>query len=158
MCIRDSPVICAGSPAVAGSRGSICIDMRPGYRIAFRRLPENTIYLDMTSEAEKERLLCAKRKDISYVSALNILDTYVRKRYNTNRDVYKRQRPTRLWQVPQMWEPPPISDEQAAGKALLSAIMYSGRGCFVYRAVATAQAGHEQGVNSNGTAALRPSA
>lgn len=79
------PVICAGSPAGAHSRGSICIDMRPGYRIAFRRLPENAIYLDMTSEAEKERLLCAKRKDISYVSALNILDTYVRKRYNTNR-------------------------------------------------------------------------
>ena len=45
------PVICAGSPAVAGSRGSICIDMRPGYRIAFRRLPENTIYLDMTSSS-----------------------------------------------------------------------------------------------------------
>ena len=28
----------------------------------------------------------------------------------------------------------------------------------VYRAAATAQAGHKQGVNSNGTAALRPSA
>lgn len=79
------PVICAGSPADAFSRGSICIDMRPGYRIAFRRLPEKALYLDMTSEAEKERLLRAKRKDISYVSALNILDTYVRKRYNTNR-------------------------------------------------------------------------
>lgn len=60
--IRDSRSSVQGSPAVAGSRGSICIDMRPGYRIAFRRLPENTIYLDMTSEAEKERLLCAKRK------------------------------------------------------------------------------------------------
>lgn len=79
------PVICAGSPAGAGFRGSMCIDMRPGYRIPFRCLPENAVYLDMTSEKEKERLLCAKRKDISYVSALNILDTYVRKRYNTNR-------------------------------------------------------------------------
>lgn len=79
------PVICAGSPAGAVFRGSICIDMRPGYRIPFRRLPQKALYLDMTSEPEKERLLCAKRKDISYVSALNILDTYVRKRYNTYR-------------------------------------------------------------------------
>lgn len=79
------PVICGGTAASFGFADGVCIDMRPGYRIPFRRLPEKLLYLDMTSDPEKERLLLAKRKDICYRSALNFLDTYVRKRYNTNR-------------------------------------------------------------------------
>lgn len=79
------PVICAGTATAHGFDDGICIDMRPGYRIPFRKLPRKLLYLDMTSDPEKERLLSVKRKDICYVSALNFLDTYVRKRYNTNR-------------------------------------------------------------------------
>ena len=76
----------AGEPRpLFGFADGVCIDMRPGYRIPFRRLPEKLLYLDMTSDPEKERLLSAKRKDICYRSALNFLDTYVRNRYNTNR-------------------------------------------------------------------------
>lgn len=61
----------------------LCADFRPGYAIPYRKLPPGSIYLDMTSDPEKERLLFAKRKDIHYIGALNFLDTYVRKRYNT---------------------------------------------------------------------------
>lgn len=64
-------------------KGTLCIDMRKGYRVPFRGLPAGTRYLDMTSEPDKERLLRAKRKDVRYLSALNVLDTYVRNGYNT---------------------------------------------------------------------------
>ena len=83
------PAVCAGSLARMGwqaRRGrTVCLDARCGLRIPHRELPEGTLYLDMTSEEGKRRLLAAKRKDICYRSALNCLDTYVRKRYNTNR-------------------------------------------------------------------------
>ena len=64
---------------------AVCIDACPCAGVPYRSLPEGTLYLDMTSEAEKERLLYAKRRDIRYESLRRYLDTYVRKRYNTNR-------------------------------------------------------------------------
>ena len=67
------------------SSGHLCMDLRGGYRIPFRILPDRTLYLDMTSDAAKERLLGVKRKDVHYMSPLNFLDTYVRNRYNTYR-------------------------------------------------------------------------
>lgn len=88
----DSPLSAAAaapsSKRGAGGRirprkGTLCIDMRQGYRVPFRGLPAGTRYLDMTSEPDKERLLRVKRKDVRYVSALNVLDTYVRNGYNT---------------------------------------------------------------------------
>ena len=69
----------------ASIRSHICMDLRPGYRIPFRALPAGTLYLDLTSDGGKARLLAAKRKDISYMSGRSYLDTYVRKRYNTTR-------------------------------------------------------------------------
>ena len=63
----------------------LCIDLRNGYRVPFRILPQGTLYLDMTSDAARERLLNVKRKDVYYTSPMNVLDTYVRNRYNTNR-------------------------------------------------------------------------
>ncbi len=73
------------NPPPASLRAHICVDLRPGVRPPFRALPEGTLYLDLTSEEEKQRLLAARRKDISYVSGRICLDTYVRKRYNTTR-------------------------------------------------------------------------
>ncbi len=63
----------------------LCLDFCRDYEIPYRSLPEGMIYVDMTSDSGKERLFLAKRKDISYISARNWLDTYVRKRYNTFR-------------------------------------------------------------------------
>ena len=62
-----------------------CIDAGLSGPLPVRSLPEGTLYLDMTSDAGKERTLYAKRRDVRYVSLRMYLDTYVRKRYNTNR-------------------------------------------------------------------------
>lgn len=84
---------CAGEWKGSGPKGTgqspspdyLCMDLRGGYRIPFRVLPDRTLYLDMTSDAAKERLLGVKRKDVHYMSPMNFLDTYVRNRYNTYR-------------------------------------------------------------------------
>ena len=73
---------------------TVCIDACRGGTVPFRSLPERTLYLDLTSEAGKERLLYAKRRDVSYVSLRMYLDTYVRKRYNTNRCKREEKRPS----------------------------------------------------------------
>lgn len=83
------PVICAGRlpeyfrQKAAGQ--TVCIDARLGGSIPYRSLPEKTLYLDMAPDMEKARLLNAKRKDVCYRSVRMYLDTFVRKRYNTNR-------------------------------------------------------------------------
>ena len=64
---------------------TVCVDARSGGEVPFRSLPGKTLYLDMTSDPEKERLLYAKRRDVCYRSVRMYLDTFVRKRYNTNR-------------------------------------------------------------------------
>ena len=64
---------------------TLCVDARREGKAPFRCLPEKTIYLDMASDAGRERLLYAKRRDVCYRSARMYLDTFVRKRYNTNR-------------------------------------------------------------------------
>lgn len=87
---HSSPFSAGGAGAPAGEArrlprtGTLCIDMRRGCRVPFRGLPAGTRYLDMTSEPDKERILRAKRKDVRYMSALNVLDTYVRNGYNTS--------------------------------------------------------------------------
>ena len=62
-----------------------CVDARAEGEAPFRFLPPETLYLDMASDVERERLLYAKRRDVCYRSARMYLDTFVRKRYNTNR-------------------------------------------------------------------------
>ena len=64
---------------------TVWIDLRKGYRVSSHIFPENTVYLDMTSDPEKERMLYAKRKDIKYISIWKFLDTYGRNRYNMYR-------------------------------------------------------------------------
>lgn len=64
---------------------TVCVDAGQKGPVPFRSLPEKTIYLDMTSDPEKARLLHAKRGDVCYRSLRMYLDTFVRKRYNTNR-------------------------------------------------------------------------
>ena len=64
---------------------TVCVDARLEGKAPFRCLPEKTLYLDMASDVERERLLHAKRRDVCYRSARMYLDTFVRKRYNTNR-------------------------------------------------------------------------
>ena len=64
---------------------TICVDAGARREAPVCCLPGETIYLDMTSDAEKERLLYAKRRDVCYRSLRMYLDTFVRKRYNTNR-------------------------------------------------------------------------
>ena len=64
---------------------TVCVDAGQKGPVPFRSLPEKTIYLDMTSDPEKARLLHAKRGDVWYRSLRMYLDTFVRKRYNTNR-------------------------------------------------------------------------
>ena len=64
---------------------TVWVDLRPRFRIPWHDMPCNGIYLDMTSQFEKERLLLTKRKDIHYISLWNFLDTYGRNSYNTYR-------------------------------------------------------------------------
>lgn len=70
---------------VKKSGKTVWIDLRQDCHIPWREIPEQTVYLDMTSDSEKERLLWAKRKDIRYITLWNFLDTYGRNRYNIYR-------------------------------------------------------------------------
>lgn len=88
---QDSGLLvqCAGAFQGGGQQKNfLCVNLRCGWEVPVRDLPRGAAYLDMTSDPKAQRLLAARRKDISYTSALNYLDTYLRKRYNTLR--YKR--------------------------------------------------------------------
>ena len=63
-------------------RKTAVVDLRFHTRPPFRELASGSIYLDLTSGAQKQRLLGEKRRDISYVSARNYLDTVFKARYN----------------------------------------------------------------------------
>ena len=64
---------------------TLCVDARLSGKAPCRSLPEGSLYLDMASDSERERLLYARRRDVCYRSLGMYLDTFVRKRYNTNR-------------------------------------------------------------------------
>ncbi len=63
-------------------RKTAVVDLRFSKRPPIRELAEGSLYLDLTSQPEKQRLFGEKRRDISYVSARNYLDTAFKARYN----------------------------------------------------------------------------
>lgn len=56
----------------------LCVQRRP----PLRELAPASLYLDLTSDSEKQRLLREMRPDISYQSVRNYLDTAFKARYN----------------------------------------------------------------------------
>lgn len=66
---------------VTDGKKTVVVDIRQEGRIE-RKLPPGCLYLDLTSDPEKERLFCKKVTDISYISARNYLDTAFKARYN----------------------------------------------------------------------------
>lgn len=67
---------------VTDGRKTAVVDLRRQKRPPVRQLAFGSLYLDLTSEPEKQRLLKEKRTDISYISARNYLDTAFKARYN----------------------------------------------------------------------------
>ncbi len=67
---------------VTDGRKTAVVDLRRKKRPPVRELAFGSLYLDLTSETEKQRLLREKRTDISYISARNYLDTAFKARYN----------------------------------------------------------------------------
>lgn len=63
-------------------RKTAVVDLRPKRRPPVREIAAGSLYLDLTSEPEKQRILQEKRTDISYISARNYLDTAFKARYN----------------------------------------------------------------------------
>lgn len=68
-------------PVTDGRRTAVA-DLRRKRRPPVRELASGSLYVDFTSDPEKQRLLRAKRTDISYISARNYLDTAFKARYN----------------------------------------------------------------------------
>ena len=68
-------------PKVDG-RKTMIVDVHSEKMPMIRQLPAGTLYLDLTSNPEKQRILKEKRRDISYICALNYLDTAFKARYN----------------------------------------------------------------------------
>jgi len=65
-------------------RFTILVDISRKSRADCMQLPGGCLYLDLTSEKEKQRRLSIKRTDISYMSARNFLDTALKARYNAS--------------------------------------------------------------------------
>lgn len=63
-------------------RKTVVVDLCRDCRIAAGRLAAGSLYLDLTSNPEKQRILKEKRRDISYISVRNYLDTAFKARYN----------------------------------------------------------------------------
>lgn len=63
-------------------RKTIVVDLCREKRPPVRNIAAGSIYLDLTSDSEKQRILKEKRTDISYISARNYLDTAFKARYN----------------------------------------------------------------------------
>lgn len=64
--------------------GRKCVIVELGNEKAegLRKIPVGSLYLDLTSDREKQRYFAVKRQDISYISARNFLDTALKTRYN----------------------------------------------------------------------------
>lgn len=63
-------------------RKTAVVDLCRDSRAHCRRVAPGSLYLDLTSDPEKCRIFRAKRRDISYISARNYLDTAFKARYN----------------------------------------------------------------------------
>lgn len=70
-----------GLPDTDG-RKTIIADLCREGRPPVRKIAAGSIYLDLTSDPEKQRILREKRTDISYISVRNYLDTAFKARYN----------------------------------------------------------------------------
>ncbi len=68
-------------PQTQGNK-TVVVDISPGSRLPVRKLAQSCLYLDLTSDPQKQRILKQKRADISYISARNYLDTAFKARYN----------------------------------------------------------------------------
>lgn len=68
-------------PKLDGRR-SVLVDTCIGCMPKLHSLPAGLIYLDLTSDPEKTRILKEKRRDISCICARNCLDTAFKARYN----------------------------------------------------------------------------
>lgn len=66
----------------ADGRRTAIVDLRRRARVPVRKIAAGSLYLDLASESEKQRILKEKRTDISYISARNYLDTVFKARYN----------------------------------------------------------------------------
>lgn len=67
---------------VTDGRKTAVVELRQNRKAPVREPAEGSIYLDLTSDAGKQRILREKRTDISYISARNYLDTAFKARYN----------------------------------------------------------------------------
>ncbi len=63
-------------------RKTAVVDLCRDSRVPCRKIAPGSLYLDLTSDPEKRRIFRAKRRDISYISARNYLDTAFKARYN----------------------------------------------------------------------------
>lgn len=68
-------------PKLDGRR-SVLVDLSFGTMPRLQSLSAGLIYLDLTSDPEKSRILKEKRRDISCICARNCLDTAFKARYN----------------------------------------------------------------------------
>lgn len=66
----------------ADGRRTAIVDLRQRAGAPVRKIAPGSLYLDLASESEKQRILKEKRTDISYISARNYLDTVFKARYN----------------------------------------------------------------------------
>lgn len=76
------PVCVTDELPVTEGRKTVVVDIDPAQRLPVRKLGQSCLYLDLTSDPEKQRILKRKRTDISYISARNYLDTAFKARYN----------------------------------------------------------------------------
>lgn len=68
-------------PETDGRRTAV-VELRRNARPPVRRMAPGCLYLDLTSDPAKKRIIAEKRTDISYISASNFLDTAFKARYN----------------------------------------------------------------------------
>lgn len=68
-------------PETDGRRTTV-VELRKNARPPVRSMAFGCLYLDMTSDPAKKRLIVEKRTDISYISVRNYLDTAFKARYN----------------------------------------------------------------------------
>lgn len=83
ICEQSGLVACVTQrmPETDGRRTAV-VDLRRNEKVPVRKIGPGSLYLDLTSESEKQRVLKQKRTDISYISARNYLDTVCKARYN----------------------------------------------------------------------------
>lgn len=76
------PVCVTSEIPLTEGKKTVVVDCRLKQRPPVRKFAPATLYLDLTSDPEKQRILKQKRTDISYISARNYLDTAFKARYN----------------------------------------------------------------------------